>query len=125
MNWPASVTKFCNAIKIAEGSNPDWNNPGDLTGADKGNFQVWGTANSEGVWKFVYAADGWNALCIKVNRILMGHSLVYPLVMTISELGMKYSGKDPNWAKNVAAELGVPETMTIGEWVEANPLGDA
>ena len=119
MTWPNNVIKIALAIKKAEGSNPDWNNPGDLTGADAGIFPTCGIANSEGVLKFVNAEDGWNALCIKVNRMLAGKSHVYPLTMTLAELGMKYSGKDPNWAKNVAAELHVPETITIQELADA------
>lgn len=124
MTWTDAVVKFANAIKVAENSPPEWNNPGSLTGADKGTFQVAGFGNAERVWKFVYAEDGWNALCIKVNRILSGRSLVYPLAMTIAEFGVKYSGsQDGNEGRNVAAELGVPETMSLGEWVAANPLG--
>jgi hypothetical protein len=122
VTWPANVIQFANAIKVAEGSDPAWNNPGDLTGADRGTFQVVGLANAEGVWKFMYPEDGWNALCIKVERMLTGRSRVYPLTMTLAEVGMQYSGGDPNWAENVAAELSIPITTTLAEWVAANPF---
>jgi hypothetical protein len=121
MTWTPAVMKFANAIRIAEGSPIEWNNPGSLTGADRGAFPVTGTANKEGVWKFMYASDGYNALCVKVERILCGLSHVYPLTMTLAEVGLKYSGGNPAWAENVAKELGVPVTMTLAEWVAANP----
>jgi hypothetical protein len=125
MTWPDAVVKFANAIKVAENSPPEWNNPLSLTGADKGSFRVLGTANAEGVWKFATYEDGWNAGCTKVYRFLSGRSLVYHLAMTIAEFGVTYShSQDGNEGRNVAAELGVPETMSLGEWVAANPLGD-
>ena len=120
MTWPNNVIKIALAIKVAEGSNPEWNNPGDLTGADAGNFPTCGTANAEGVLKFVNAEDGYNALCIKVNRMLAGKSSVYSLSMTLAEVGLKYSGRDPNWARNVAAYLNVPETITVAELADAD-----
>ena len=59
MDWSDSVVKFANAIKVAEGSNPLWNNPGDLKFAD--GYPTHGFANSEGVLLFNNAEDGWNA----------------------------------------------------------------
>jgi len=103
------------AISVAEGSNPAWNNPGDLTGEDAGSFETNGTANSDGVWRFVNNVDGWLALYIKVNRMLLGRSEVYHLTDTLEIVGEKYSGGDPNWAKNVAAYLGVPESTTLAQ----------
>ena len=120
MNWPNNVVKFALAIKTAEGSNPDWNNPGDLTGADAGAYKTCGIANSEGVLKFANAEDGWNALCFKINRMLSGKSSVYTHDMTLQAVGMKYSHNDPNWSKNVAAALGVPETITLSELADAD-----
>lgn len=114
-DWSPAVLAFANAVKIAEGSNPDWNNPGDLTGADAGSFVTLGIANSEGVLKFARAEDGWNALCMKLARMLTGMSHVYPLSMTLEQVGMKYSNGDPNWAKNVCAELKIPEATTLAE----------
>ena len=111
--WPDNVVRLAKAIAVAEGSNPAWNNPGDLTGLDRGSFLVCGTANAEGVWKFVNAADGWTALYVKLARILAGQSKVYSLDMTLEEFGAKYSGGDANWAVNVGRELGVPITTTL------------
>ena len=113
--WPDNVIRVAKAFAVAEGSNPSWNNPGDLTGADCGAFLTCGTANAEGVWKFVNEADGWTALYIKVARMLAGKSKVYPLDMMLEQVGLKYSGGDPNWAINVAKELGVSVTTTLRE----------
>lgn len=115
MTWSDPVLRLAKAISVAEGSNPAWNNPGDLTGADAGAFQTCGVANSEGVLKFVNAEDGLQALYIKVNRMLAGRSKMYPITMTIADVGYKYADKKPEWAKNVAAFLGVPETTTLAE----------
>jgi hypothetical protein len=114
MNWSNAVIKFALAIKVAEGSNPSWNNPGDLTFAD--GYATLGSANVEGVLKFAHAEDGWNALCHQVYLMLSGLSRVYPLNWTIAQVGMKYSGGDPNWSKNVCAELGVSDKMTLSEF---------
>ncbi len=116
--WPDSVLRLAKAISVAEGSNPEWNNPGDLTGADAGSFLTCGVANSEGVLKFVNAEDGWMALYAKVNRMLSGKSKVYPLDMSLERVGLLYSGGDPNWAVNVSRELAVPVTTTLQELSE-------
>lgn len=114
MNWTPTEIRLANAIKRAEGSNPEWNNPGDLT-FNALSFETAGVANSEGVLKFVNAQDGWDALCHQCALMLTGQSHVYNLEMTLEEVGMKYSDGDPNWGKNVASFLGVPITTTLGE----------
>ena len=122
--WPDCVLKLAKAIAHAEGFGlPDAiptraNNPGDLTGADAGSFRTMGTMNPEGVLHFVDVADGWQALYIKVNRMLSGKSLVYPLDMTLERVGLRYSGGKPEWASNVAEYLGVPVTATLQELAE-------
>lgn len=112
MPWSAPVTRFAEAIEKAEGSNPAWNNPGDLTvnalGAPTG-----GVANSEGVLIFADPQDGWNALCHQCALMLTGRSHVYSLDMTLEQVGAKYSDGNSAWAKNVAFFLGVPETTTL------------
>jgi hypothetical protein len=110
-----TIQQLAQAITKAENSPPEWNNPGSLTGADKGSFQTCGFGNKEGVWKFVNRADGEKALEVKCARMLLGKSTVYPPQMDLIEVGLKYSGGNPNWSKNVAAILGVPETTTIAE----------
>ena len=122
--WPDCVLKLAKAIAHAEGFGEAnavptlANNPGDLTGSDAGSFQTAGVMNREGVLKFVNLADGWQALYVKCNRMLSGKSTVYPLDMTLERVGLRYSGGDPNWSKNVAAYLGVPESTTLQELVE-------
>ena len=124
-NWPNSVLQLAKAIAHAEGFGPPENlptranNPGDLTGLDAAGFPTNGTANDEGVWNFVNLADGWEALYIKVNRMLAGRSAVYPLTMTLEQVGLKYSGGNPDWAANVAAFLGVPTTTTLAELADS------
>jgi hypothetical protein len=115
MIWPQNVLAFARAIAKAEGSNPEWNNPGDLTGADAGNYPTHGTVNEDGVLRFVTYEDGEDALCRKCARILGGQSEVYPPEMTLAAGGLKYSHNDPNWAINVGRELNVPTTITFGE----------
>jgi len=118
---PVTVEQLGHAIATAEGwgipgSIPTVaNNPGDLTGDDAGYFTTAGVMNKEGVVKFVDVDDGWSALHWKCYRILSGKSKVYPPEMTIEEMGMKYSGGNPNWAVNVARELGLSVTTTIAE----------
>jgi hypothetical protein len=126
--WPASVIKFAKAVSVAEGFGPPENlatranNPCDLTGADAAGFQTLGVMNSEGVLHFANVADGWTAAYIKFNRMLSGRSLQYPLIWTLEQVGAKFSGGNPEWAINVARELGVPTTTTLEQWVQSNPL---
>jgi hypothetical protein len=119
LNWSSDVTRLASAIKVAEGSNPAWNNPGDLDFAD--GYPTNGFANSEGVLKFCNAEDGWNALAHQAYLMLSGRSEEYSLNMTITEFGLKYSNGDPNWGKNVAEYYGVPESTTLAELAQLPP----
>jgi hypothetical protein len=128
------VLRFSQAIAHAEGfyeatrdGKPDLpercNNPGDLT--DDGDVGL-GTARSKGIGATditIYAtvSDGWSALYKKVRRALNGYSIVYPASMSIEQFGMKYS-EDPDWGKNVAAQLGVPPDLTIEQLVAQDPV---
>jgi hypothetical protein len=120
-DFPSNVLKFAKVISVAEGfGQPDAiptkaNNPGDLTAGDAGGFQTTGVMNKEGVVRFANLSDGWLALYVKVNRILEGHSSAYPLSLTLEQMGLKYSGGDPNWSKNVANYLGINEGITLAE----------
>lgn len=118
------VEKFCQAIATAEGFGPPeklptrCNNPGDLT--DDGDVGL-GTAQSAGLGAAkitIYRSldDGWDALRKKVRRMLEGKSQVYHLWMTIDMVGQVYA-RNPEWAINVARELGVPVTMTLKDLV--------
>jgi hypothetical protein len=99
------------AIALAEGSNPDWNNPGDLTISF--GYPTVGTANSAGVLKFQNCADGWNALYKQLSAIVSGNSR-YSLSDSIADFGAGYSGGDPNWAVNVARELQTTPDAPLG-----------
>lgn len=98
------VGNMAAAIAQAEGSNPAWNNPGDLTLSF--GFPVSGVMNSAGVLAFQNCNDGWNALYKQLLAIVNGSSR-YSLDDTIATFGQGYSGGDPNWAANVSAALGV------------------
>jgi hypothetical protein len=100
------------AIALAEGSNPEWNNPGDLTISF--GYPTDGIVNSAGVLKFQNCEDGWNALYKQLSAIVNGNSR-YSLDITLSMFGEGYSGGNPDWAVNVARALGVSENTTLGE----------
>lgn len=94
-----------------EGSIPQRaNNPGDLRIGDRGLGML-----GEGITIFPTVEDGWDALDHQCGRILSGKSPYYRPQMTLAEMGMTYSGGDQDWAKNVAAILGVPESITLAE----------
>ena len=111
--WPNSVYRLAKAISVAEGSNPSWNNPGDMTYAHGAPTK--GAVNADGVLWFYNVEDGWQALYHEVSLMLNGRSHVYKLTDTLQQVGLKYSNGDPNWAVNVAKYLGVPETTTLQE----------
>jgi hypothetical protein len=124
-HWSNAVLKLARAIAHAEGfGDPDAiptkaNNPGDLTGADGGSFRVLGVMNKEGVLHFESLDDGWLALHLKVDRMLSGKSKMYPLTLTLEQVGIRYSGSDAgDWARNVGSYLGVPVTATLQELAE-------
>jgi hypothetical protein len=109
------VNRIAVAIAHAEGyydngSIPQRaNNPGDLELGDIG----YGTI--EGKTIFQNAILGWQQLYKQIGFMLSGTDPLWPPTMTLAEAGLKYSGGDPNWSKNVAAALGVPETITLAE----------
>lgn len=83
------------------------NNPCDLELGDIG----YGTF--EGKTIFATSDDGWAAADRQFGGMLSGMSHIYTQDMTLEEAGLKYSGGDPNWAKNVAAMLNVNVTVTL------------
>jgi hypothetical protein len=104
------------AIAVAEGfyvkdSIPQrCSNPGDL---ELGNLCDLGTIDGKTI--FPNATIGWQYLERQVEKMLSGRDLLYPATMTLAEVGLKYSGGDPAWSKNVAETLSVPETITLAE----------
>lgn len=107
-----AIGSLANAIALAEGSNPAWNNPGDLTISF--GYPTSGAVNSAGVLQFVNPHDGWNALYKQLLAIQNGNSR-YKLTDTLADFGMGYSGGDPNWAVNVASALGIDPSTQLGE----------
>jgi hypothetical protein len=106
------IFSLASAIALAEGSNPEWNNPGDLTISF--GYPTIGVANSAGVLKFHSCEDGWNALYKQLSAIVNGTSR-YSLDTSLAMFGVGYSGGDQNWAINVARALGVSTETTLGE----------
>jgi hypothetical protein len=106
-SYPESIKTFARAIAHAEGFGvPDAiptiaNNPGDLA------LPGWTPTIGAGIAIFDDVNEGWSRLYRQLGLILSGSSQVYNLDMSLAEMGMKYSGGDPNWAVNVAAYLGV------------------
>jgi hypothetical protein len=113
---------FAQAIAAAEGFGVAGSvpfrahNPGDLSKGDLGDTGSYLLAGgTEHIIVFPSDSDGWVALYAKLQNIVDGKSKVYNLGMTIREMGLKYSGGDPNWAVNVSNYLGVSEDIILGE----------
>lgn len=111
------IDALANAIASAEGSNPDINNPGDLTAGDFDPSNVTGTFNSAGVAIVDTVENGWAALTNKLSNILNGSSSVYSPDMTISQFAQTYTGGDNSdaWANTVSSQLGVTPDTTLGD----------
>lgn len=84
------------------------NNPGDLKNGDIG----YGTLGS-GITIYGSSDDGWAALENQLELISSGQSAYYSPTMSIAQLGNTWAGGDSNWARNVAASLGVPATTSF------------
>ena len=91
------------------------NNPGDLKLGDVG----LGTIN--GITVFPNEDAGASALQAQVESILSGSSKNYSPDESIADVGDTYAGGDPNWAKNVAAALGVSTSTPIGQAASETP----
>ena len=108
---PSSPNPAVNAMALAiaqaegyqaPGTIPNrQNNPGDITVGGQ-------------IATFATPQAGWDALTKQVE-LMLGGSQIYSPSMTLAEAGNLYSGGDPNWAKNVAASLGVSTNATIGQ----------
>ena len=126
----AFVEKFANAVGVAEGffahgPSPTVpqraNNPGNITDDGDVGYGTIQTAGAMGAKITIYPSleAGRAALCRKLRRMLNGASMTYPRWMTIEQVAIKWSG-DPNWATNVARELGVSTTWTLGQLADEN-----
>lgn len=111
------ISALSTAIANAEGSNPDINNPGDLTTGDVPAEQTTGVFNSAGVAIIDTIENGWTALRNKLENIFNGNSSVYSPDMTISEFAQTYTGGDnaDGWAQSVADSLGVTPDTTLAD----------
>lgn len=116
-SYSPQIVAFANAIAIAEGSNPVYNNPGDIRVAG------WtGLTFGAGLPQFSSQDEGWNRLYFQLQLIVNGQSAYYSLSDTIDSMSTKYTiglNKTPtvasqNWARTVAAQLGVPSSTQLG-----------
>lgn len=113
--YSAQAVTFGQAIAVAEGTvNADGslntnslgislNNPGDIEDS------------SGRLRSFATIGDGWNALYSQADAMLSGTSRIYRPSMTIAQAAFLYTGNDNamNWARIVAAQLGVSITTTL------------
>src|SRR5215469_4294374 len=115
MTTLARIAEVKEAIAKAEGFGiPDAiptlaHNPGDLCLGDRGLGVI-----GEGITVFPDDQTGWDELNGEVVLMLSGTSHIYSPQLTLAQVGMRYSGS-PNWAKNVAAALGMDEATTLAE----------
>lgn len=115
-NWSAQIVAMANAIAIAEGSNPTYDNPGDLKppgwqGPTFGAGIAWFGPQGDG-------SDGWQRLYYQLQLIVNGQSAVYSLPGdTIQSMAVKWTGNDhaAEWAQTVAQQLGVPVTTQLSQ----------
>jgi hypothetical protein len=122
------IQRFMHAIALAEGSGVSGavptraNNPGNLT--DDGDVGL-GTIQTSGpfgakITIYPTLEAGEKALHVKVARMLNGHSHTYPLEFTIAEVGRTWAGA-PEWAQNVAKDLGVSVDTQLISLVDIDP----
>src|SRR5215469_14863231 len=116
MSSLAQIKALANAIAKAEGFGIEGaiptlaHNPGDLCLGDRG-LGVLG----EGVTVFPDDSVGWIKLYAECEMMLSGNSHIYSPQLTLAQVGMRYSGGNPDWAKNVAAALGVDGSITLAD----------
>lgn len=106
------VAAMAQAIKRAEGSNPVYNNPGDIK------LPGWkGPVFGEGIPIFPTAAEGLARLYRQLNLIVNGQSRVYSLSDTIETMAQKWTGGDKadSWALIVASILGTETGALLSE----------
>jgi hypothetical protein len=88
------------------------NNPGSLKKPAL-NAEALPTWRDTGLVSFPTREMGWRALRHQVRVMLRGRSRVYDPTDTLATAGRKYADGDPNWARTVAARLGVPADATL------------
>ena len=111
------VLQVAEAIAAAEGyyapgryagrSLPHFlNNPGLLKASPYADADT-KTWDDTGLLVFPSADLGWTALHHQVCLMLIGTSRIYEPSDSLADVGIKYSGGDPNWGANVAGRLGL------------------
>jgi hypothetical protein len=135
------VKKFTQGAADAEGffnGDPNSvpkraNNPCDLTDENHRQDPEQGiglgtirTGGPNGALITIYANvdDGWNAGYRKFRRMLSGASTVYTLDMTLTDVGLKYSGTR-EWGDNLAKFLGVSPDTTLATLAALNQVAAA
>ena len=121
------ILKLARAIAKAEGFyvlNSVGNrahNPGYITDEGDVGFGTVETKGPFGAKITIYPDDaaGWAALYKKIRRMLSGASHTYTLNLSVMEVALKWSG-DPDWAANVAREMGVETKTTLAELVHSD-----
>lgn len=85
------------------------NNPGDLEAGDIGH----GTIDKKTIY---LNADGWQALILQIENMVNGKSKHYYSLMTLSQMGIIYSG-DEKYGLMLSQILGVNPTITLGSYL--------
>lgn len=114
--------KLFDAISVAEG----WgipgaiptraNNPLDIT--DVGQKLAGDTGQrlgSAGVIVFDTVENGTAAGYAQVRRMLSGTDSLWPVELTLTQVGARYANDAISWPANVASQLGVGIDATLGE----------
>ena len=121
-NIESKVQEFCNAIAHAEGFGvpgavpTTHHNPGDLGPGDCPGYP-YDFHSGSNVCQLPSDDVGWAFLQNKIRNAFNGHSHVFSPSMTITQWAQKYAGDWQNWAKNVAAYLGVSPDTVISDWI--------
>ncbi len=93
------------------------NNPGDIKQTSNGSNNPNGyPMTNTGIIIYPSPTEGYAALNHQLSlAVTEGSNSIYNPSMTIQQFGAMYSGGDPNWAKNFAAQAGVSPTTTLGD----------
>jgi hypothetical protein len=124
------IQRFMHAVARAEGSGVSGsvpqraNNPGNLTDDGDVGLGIIQTSGPFGAKITIYPTleAGERALHDKLARMLNGNSRVYPLQFTIAQVGDMWAGA-PEWAQNVAKDLGVPVDTQLTSLVDQDQDG--
>lgn len=96
------------------------NNPGSLKkpALGAGSLPTW---KDTGLIVFPTKGMGWDALNHQVKLMVTGNSSIYDLSDSILDVASKYADGDLNWGRNVARNLGISPSCTLGEIAASHP----